>query len=265
MRRNLPLILITLFLTMLMPLAAQASERVLIVVTSHGYIGEDAASSKGDTGYFLSEVTHPYYQFKNAGFDIDIASPKGGEPPMDPGSYKLNDEDNQRFVATAEDWSKMQNTLKLSDIAAEDYSAIIFAGGHGTMWDFPDDPDILRLTRDIYESDGVVAAVCHGPAALVNVTLSNNRFLVSGREVSTFTNFEERIVRLYSDMPFLLETQLKERGAQVKKALIPFMEKVSVDGRLVTGQNPNSARAMAEAVVEILLERQPIQTVALQH
>lgn len=265
MRRNLPIVIITLFLSMLMPLSLHASERVLIVVTSHGYIGEDAASSKGDTGYFLSEVTHPYYQFKQAGFDIDIASPQGGEPPMDPGSYKLNDSDNQRFVSTADDWGKMQNTLKLSDIVADHYSAIVFAGGHGTMWDFPDDPDILRLTRDIYENGGVVAAVCHGPAALVNVTLSNNRFLVSGREVSTFTNFEERIVRLYSDMPFLLETQLKERGAQVKKALIPFMSKVSVDGRLVTGQNPNSARGMAEAVVEILLERQPNQIIALQN
>lgn len=243
------LLILPLFL---LPAVVSADSRVLIVVTSHGYIGEASEDNDRKTGYFLSEVTHPYYVFKNAGFSVDIASPKGGEPPMDPRSHKLSDDDNRRFVESVSDWQQMQNSLLLADINAADYDAIVFAGGHGTMWDFPDNTDIQRLSREIYENDGVVAAVCHGPAALVNVKLSNDDYLVAGRTVSTFTNFEERIMRLYSDMPFLLETVLQERGASIDKSLIPFMEQVSVDGRLITGQNPNSARAMAQEVVKLL-------------
>lgn len=239
----------------LIPFNVVASENVLIVVTSHGYIGEDEASSEGETGYFLSEVSHPYYEFKAAGLTIDIASPKGGLPPMDPGSYKLADDDNKRFMETGEDWQKMEATLLLEDIQAEDYNAIVFAGGHGTMWDFPDNPDIQRLAREIYENNGVVAAVCHGPAALINVTLSNGDYLVANRDVSTFTNIEERIVRRFDDMPFLLEHRLEQRGATIRKSWIPFMQKVSVDERLVTGQNPNSARAMGSEVVRLLNSR----------
>lgn len=236
----------------LLPATLLADSKVLIVVTSHGVMGQADEADAQKTGYFLSEVTHPYYIFKDAGFSIDIASPKGGEPPMDPRSHKLSDDDNRRFIETAADWQKMQNSLLLAEINADDYDAIVFAGGHGTMWDFPDNADIQRLSRDIYENDGVVAAVCHGPAALVNVKLASGDYLVSGRTVSTFTNLEERIMRLYSDMPFLLETVLKERGANIDKAWIPFMEQVSVTDNLVTGQNPNSARAMAEEVVKLL-------------
>ena len=246
------LIRFLLLLLPLLPATLLADSKVLIVVTSHGVMGQADDADAQKTGYFLSEVTHPYYVFKDAGFSIDIASPKGGEPPMDPHSHKLSDDDNRRFVETAADWQKMQNSLLLAEINAADYDAIIFAGGHGTMWDFPDNTDIQRLSRDIYENDGVVAAVCHGPAALVNVKLAKGDYLVAGRTVSTFTNLEERIMRLYSDMPFLLETVLKERGANIDKALIPFMEQVSVTDRLVTGQNPNSARAMAEEVVKLL-------------
>jgi putative intracellular protease/amidase len=170
---------------------------------------------------------------------------------MDERSHKLSDEDNKRFVETATDWRKMENSILLSSIDAGNYRAIIFAGGHGTMWDFPDSTEIQNLTREIYESGGVVAAVCHGPAALVNVILSDGSYLVAGRKVSTFTNMEERIVRLYSQMPFLLETVLKERGAKIEKSL-PFMKKVTVDGRLVTGQNPNSARELGIQVVNLL-------------
>lgn len=244
-----------LLMIWLIPLSLAANENVLIVVTSHGYIGEDEASSEGETGYFLSEVSHPYYEFKAAGLTIDIASPTGGLPPMDPGSYKLADDDNKRFMETPEDWQKMEATLRLEDIQAEDYAAIVFAGGHGTMWDFPDNADIQRLAREVYENNGVVAAVCHGPAALVNVTLSNGDYLVANREVSTFTNIEERIVRRYKDMPFLLEHRLEHRGANISKSWIPFMKKVSVDERLVTGQNPNSARTMGSEVVQLLQNR----------
>jgi putative intracellular protease/amidase len=227
--------------------ANKTPAKVLIVVTSHSELGTTGKK----TGYFLSEVTHPYYVLTKAGYQVDIASPKGGLPPMDERSHKLSDEDNKRFVETATDWRKMENSILLSSIDAGNYRAIIFAGGHGTMWDFPDSTEIQNLTREIYESGGVVAAVCHGPAALVNVILSDGSYLVAGREVSTFTNMEERIVRLYSQMPFLLETVLKERGAKIEKSL-PFMKKVTVDGRLVTGQNPNSARELGIQVVNLL-------------
>lgn len=224
-----------------------SDRKVLIVVTSH----EDLGDTGDKTGYFLSEVTHPYYVLEAAGYTVDIASPKGGLPPMDERSYKLNDEDNKRFVETPSDWARMENSIRLSDIDSSDYAVIVYAGGHGTMWDFPDDPHIQRLTRDIYEAGGIVAAVCHGPAALVNVRLSDGSYLVDGREVSTFTNMEERLVFLYNDMPFLLETKLKERGADIKKSF-PFFKRVTVDGRLVTGQNPNSAREMGEEILKLL-------------
>lgn len=227
--------------------AIESSGKVLIVVTSHSKLGTTGKK----TGYFLSEVTHPYYVLTEAGFEVDIASPNGGLPPMDERSHKLSDEDNKRFVETASDWTKMENSVPLSNVDASDYNAIIFAGGHGTMWDFPDSTEIQNLTRDIYESGGIVAAVCHGPAALVNVTLTDGSYLVADRKVSTFTNMEERIVRLYSQMPFLLETALEERGAKIEKSL-PFMKKVTVDGRLVTGQNPNSARELGVQIVNLL-------------
>ena len=229
------------------PANKTTSVKVLIVVTSHSELGTTGKK----TGYFLSEVTHPYYVLTEAGYEVDIASPEGGLPPMDERSHKLSDEDNKRFVETASDWRKMENSIPLSSIDAGNYRAIIFAGGHGTMWDFPDSTEIQNFTRDIYESGGVVAAVCHGPAALVNVILSDGGYLVAGRKVSTFTNMEERIVRLYSQMPFLLESVLKERGAQIEKSL-PFMKKVTVDGRLVTGQNPNSARELGIQVANLL-------------
>lgn len=257
---NYTTVLIALLYLMSVPGIASAEDeavsdgdmqRVLIVVTSH----EDLGDTGEKTGYFLSEVTHPYYEIEAAGYVVDIASPEGGLPPMDERSYKLDDEDNRRFVETPSDWHKMENSIPLADIDPADYLAIIFAGGHGTMWDFPDDPHIQRLTREIYETGGVVAAVCHGPAALVNVRLADGSYLVDGRTVSTFTNMEERLVRLYSEMPFLLETRLKERGATINKAWLPFMKRVSVDGRLVTGQNPNSAREMGQQIVKLLNAR----------
>ena len=141
--------------------------------------------------------------------------------------------------------------MAATDVEAADYDAIYFAGGHGTMWDLPDNDALKRLTADIYEAGGVVSAVCHGPAALVNVTLSDGSHLVDGKELAAFTNDEEAAVELTEAMPFLLETKLRERGARFKAAP-NFESNVVVSERLVTGQNPASATGVAEAIVELV-------------
>ncbi len=221
--------------------------KVLIVVTSHALLGGTGQS----TGYYLSEVTHPWAELKERGIDVDIASPKGGHAPLDAKSLKLEDPINKRFWEDPAIRAKLENTKAISAVNPGDYSAIIFAGGHGTMWDFPEDKDIQRIAAAIYDGGGVVAAVCHGPAALVNVKLSNGRFLVAGRNVAAFSNAEEEAAGLTKVMPFLLESTLIERGARYSKA--GFWEKhVVVDRRLVTGQNPASAAGVGEAVANLL-------------
>ncbi|MCC5876293.1 MAG: DJ-1/PfpI family protein [Candidatus Sumerlaeia bacterium] len=230
------------------PFAGLASaDRVLMVVTNHGELGDTGEK----TGYFLSEVSHPHQELVKAGHEIVFASPKGGYAPMDPKSHDMDDPINAAF------WEKHQedlsSTVALSEVDPANFRAVVFAGGHGTMWDFPGNEDINRVTSAIYEGGGVVAAVCHGPAALVSVKLSNGRHLVDGRRVAAFTNAEEEAVELTEVMPFLLETTLRSRGATVDRAE-NFQEKVVVDGRLVTGQNPASATGMGREVARVLGE-----------
>ncbi len=225
----------------------QNAKKVLLVVTSHSDLGTTGKK----TGYYLPEVSHPYYRLRDAGYEVDIGSPQGGTPPLDENSRNLEDPDNKRFLATAEDWSKMTQSLKLSEIDSSQYRGIVFAGGHGTMWDFADSADIQRLAAEIYEANGVVAAVCHGPAALVNVRLSNGRYLVAGKTVSVFTDEEERAAELTEIVPFLLEKTMRERGANIQKAAL-WQQSVAVDGRLVTGQNPASASELGKQVVRVL-------------
>ncbi len=218
-------------------------KRALIVVTSHKQLGDSGKS----TGYYLPEVAHPYLVLKDNGFKIDVASPAGGEAPMDPKSKDLKDPQNKKFMDDKSCANSLKNTLKLSGIKPDNYSVIMFAGGHGTMWDFPDDKDMQRLSKKIYENGGIVAAVCHGPAALVNLKLSNGKYLVSGKKVSTFTNEEESEMKLDKTVPFLLESKLKERGATIEK--VPnWKPKVVVSERLITGQNPASAEGVGKAI-----------------
>ena len=158
---------------------------------------------------------------------------------------------NNKYWNDATFQNKLQNTLKVSKVKAKDYDAIYYAGGHGTMWDFPNNKKLAKIAAKIYENDGIVAAVCHGPSALVNIKLSNGNYLVDGKTVSVFTNEEETNVELENVVPFLLEDKLIERGATVDKAAM-WQEKVSVDERLVTGQNPASAKLAAEKIVELL-------------
>lgn len=224
--------------------------KALIVVTSHSQLGKTGKP----TGYYLPEVTHPYFELEKAGFEIDVASPLGGEAPMDPSSKDLSDEANRKFLQQPFLVEKLKKTIPLGKINPKDYSAILFAGGHGTMWDFADSTDIHRITAEIFENQGVVAAVCHGPAALVNVKLSNGRFLVDGKRVTGFSNAEEEEANLTKVMPFLLQTALEERQAKYEKAPI-WKKNVVTDGNLVTGQNPASAADVGKAIVTILQKK----------
>jgi putative intracellular protease/amidase len=221
--------------------------KVLIVVTSHASLGATGRS----TGYYLSEVTHPYAALEQAGFVVDIASPRGGKAPVDDKSLELDDPVNRAFWDRKETRAQLEETLPLRAINASDYRAIVFAGGHGTMWDFPDDGDVQRVAGAIYDAGGVVAAVCHGPAALVNVRLADGRSLVDGKNVAGFSNAEESAAGLTAVMPFLLESKLVERGGKYSKSGL-WQPHVVTDGRLVTGQNPASATGVGEAVAGLL-------------
>lgn len=224
--------------------------RALIVVTSHDRLGETGKQ----TGYYLPEVTHPYYALRDAGVEVDIASPRGGEAPMDSGSRDLTDPANARFLDSAADRDKITRTIPLADVDPAAYDGILFAGGHGTMWDFRDDPHVQRLAAAIHQRGGVVAAVCHGPAALVDVKLSSGDYLVAGKKVTGFSNAEEEAAKLTQVVPFLLESMLVERGGRYHKADL-WQERVVTDGRLVTGQNPASAAGVGREVARLLTKR----------
>lgn len=228
-----------------MPSAIQGQKPVLFVLTSHGEKGEGGEP----TGFFLGEVTHPLAVLEAAGIPVEFASIEGGEPPVD--GLDLKDATNARYWNDEGFRNSIRQTLRLADADPKRYSAIFFAGGHGAMWDFPTSPAVNSVTSAIFEAGGVVAAVCHGPAALVNVSLSNGAHLVAGKNIAAFTDDEERAVKLDKVVPFLLASTLTERGAY-RHAAPDWTAKVIVDGRLVTGQNPQSATGVGEALRDLL-------------
>jgi putative intracellular protease/amidase len=194
-------------------------------------------------------VSHPWEVLVDAGYEIDFVSPQGGNPPAD--GFDLNDPVNKRFWEDKYYHQKITHTLQPVEVNPTNYVAIFYAGGHGAMWDLPDDKTLSKVAADIYEQDGVVAAVCHGPAGLINVKLSDGKYLLDGKKVNGFTNEEEALVKLTDIVPFLLEEKLKERGGRYEKSA-PWQSHVTVDQRLVTGQNPQSAKAVGEAVADAL-------------
>ncbi len=221
-----------------------ANNSVLFVLTNHGELGDTGRQ----TGFWLGELTHPYYIIKDASYNIDIASIDGGKAPIDPRSDSRFDKDNRRFYNDEELQAAVENTLKLSDLSPDDYSAILFVGGHGTMWDFPDNDYVNKFTASIYENNGVVAAVCHGPAALTYVKLDNGEYLISGKQFAAFTNDEESSLGLSGVMPFLLQDKLEKKGG-IHVHARNWAENAIVDNRVVTGQNPASAHKVGELVV----------------
>lgn len=220
---------------------------VLFVLTSHDELGDTGKK----TGYYLSELTHPHRVLTNHGYRVEFVSPKGGLPPMDPSSADPGDQVSQVFLETQEWTDALEASLQPEDVQPSRYSAIFFVGGHGTMWDFPDNHLLAEITATIYESGGVVGAVCHGPVGLVNVTLSDGSFLIEDKTLVSFTNEEEKAVDLVDAMPFLLEDRLKACGATFIAAA-PFEPQVVTCERLVTGQNPSSANGVGLAIAALL-------------
>lgn len=221
-------------------------KKALIVITNHDQKGD----TKQQTGWFLSEVTHIYYPLVAAGYKVDFASPRGGVAPMDESSRDLKDADNKRFVENKELMAQTQNTLALANVNPKDYRIVHFAGGHGAMWDFPGNEAVNKVAAGVYDNGGIVAAVCHGPAALVDVKLANGKYLVEGKDVSAFTDAEEAEVGLAKTVPFLLESKLRSRGAKMHPAK-NWSDQSSVSERLVTGQNPQSGHSVAKKIVEL--------------
>lgn len=218
---------------------------ILCVVTSHPIRGD----SGEPTGFAMVELTHPLEVFKAAGIPVEITSIRGGHPPID--FFDLTDPVNDRFWHDREFRDQLAHSLILAELNPSRYSAVFFAGGHGTMWDFADSAAVQRVIRDIWEAGGVVSAVCHGPAALVNATLSDGSYLVAGKKIAAFTDEEEAEVGYTKVVPYLLATTLKARGALHQPAP-NWTEKVVIDGRLVTGQNPASAHGVGVAIVDLL-------------
>lgn len=215
--------------------------RILFVLSSHGELGDTGRP----TGWFLPEAAHPWRELTDAGWDVRIASPLGGIAPMD--GADLDDPVQQAFLDAVGEAGPV--TERLADVDASQLDAVLFVGGHGTMWDFRGNADVEGVGREVWDSGGLVAAVCHGPAALVDLRLGDGSLLVAGRRVAAFTDEEERLVDLADVVPFPLASTLAERGAELVPAPA-WQEHVVVSDRLVTGQNPASAGAVARAIVE---------------
>lgn len=218
---------------------------LLFVLTSHGTKG----ATGQPTGFYLGEVTHPLAVLQAAGIAVEFASVRGGEPPVD--GLDLADPVNARYWEDPAFRHAIAHTQALEAVDPTRYAGVFFAGGHGTMWDFPASPAVASVTRAIDAAGGVVAAVCHGPSALVNVTRADGQPLVAGKRVAAFTDDEERAVGLEGVVPFLLASTLAARGALHQPAP-DWTAKVVVDGRLVTGQNPQSAHGVGEAIRDLL-------------
>ncbi|HCD9234589.1 TPA: type 1 glutamine amidotransferase domain-containing protein [Elizabethkingia anophelis] len=225
-------------------------KKLLLVVTNIGMYESD----KLKTGLWLSEITHIYHSAKEQNWNITIASPKGGLTPIDPESLKplVLDKISKQYYESEIFMTALEHTKSLSEISEETFDCIYLAGGHATMYDFPDNITLQLLIRDQYEQNKIVAAICHGVGGLLNVKLSNGEYLIKGKSLTGFDWFEETLARRNREVPFNLEAALKERGADLKKACIPMTSNVVVTGNLITGQNPFSSKEMAKVVIEQL-------------
>lgn len=229
------------------------AKKVLMVLTNHGTI----EGTETNTGWYLPECAHPYTRFKNAGFDITMASIKGGACPVAQASLDMNDAENKAFWETPETKSLTENTKILSECNANDYDLVFYVGGFGTMWDFPFDDTVANMTKTVYEKGGFVGSVCHGPIALANVKLSNGEYLVKGKNVAGFCNEEEEVCGLLDKLPVhdgagrTCEEVLIARGGVYTKAAAWQPHVVSSE-RLFSGQNPASAGPVGDALVAAL-------------
>jgi putative intracellular protease/amidase len=223
--------------------------KILIVLTSHDKLG----TTGKPTGFWLEEFAAPYYVFKDAGAEIVLASPKGGQPPLDPKSDApdAQTEMTQRFKNDAESQALLANTRTLDEVSSEDFDAVFYPGGHGPLWDLSGNPTSISLIESFIKAGKPVGAVCHAPAALIEVRGEDGEYLVKGKQVTGFTNTEEAGVQLTDVVPFLLEEKLKEIGGDYSKGP-DWSSYVRVDGLLVTGQNPASSEEAARALLKLM-------------
>jgi putative intracellular protease/amidase len=222
-----------------------ATKRVLFVLTSHDRLGNTGKA----TGFYLSEVTHPYDAFEQAGIAVEFVSPQGGKAPMT--GADLKDPYDKAFLEDAAKVAQIEHTLTPAQVDPSRYDAIFYAGGHGTMWDFADNEQLAKIGAAIYDRGGIVGSVCHGAAGLLNIKLADGNYLIANKTVSAFTNEEEIAVGLNEVVPFSLASKLIDRGAIHTKAA-NFQTHVEVSDRLVTGQNPASAKGVGEAIVKLI-------------
>lgn len=227
------------------------TKRILMVVTNVDHYQADPSHP---TGLWLSELTHAYDVFADRGFEQTLVSPAGGEVPLEPRSLKFPSYDR-----SARSWhddparmALLDDTAAADDIDSTGYDAIYFTGGHAVMFDFPGSTGLQRLTRDVFERGGVVGAVCHGYCGLLDTRLSDGSYLVADRQLTGFSWREEVLAGVDKLVPYNVEELIRERGAHYSKALLPFVSNAVVDGNLVTGQNPGSAKETATKVAALL-------------
>ncbi|SDA68030.1 MULTISPECIES: type 1 glutamine amidotransferase domain-containing protein [unclassified Janthinobacterium] len=222
---------------------------VLMVLTSHDQLGDTGHK----TGFWLEEFAAPYYVLKDAGAKLTLASPKGGQPPLDPKSDAPDSQTaaTQRFKQDAAAQAALASTVPLSTVKAADYDAVFYPGGHGPLWDLAEDKDSIALIEALHAAGKPVAAVCHAPGVLRHVKSSDGQPLVKDKKVTGFTNSEEEAVGLTKVVPFLVEDMLKENGGIYSKGA-DWAAYVLTDGILITGQNPASSEAAAQALLELL-------------
>lgn len=223
---------------------------VLLVLTSHDQLGDTG----NRTGFWLEEFAAPFYALRDAGARITLASPAGGQPPLDPSSDApdAQTEATERFHRDAAAQQELASTRKLDEVSADEFDAVFYPGGHGPMWDMPDNATSIALIEQFLRAGKPVGAVCHAPVALVNARTADGQPLVSGKRVTGFTNSEESTVGLTEVVPFLLEDRLREQGGEFTRSEQDFGAHVVVDDKLVTGQNPASSAPAARELLALL-------------
>lgn len=223
--------------------------RILMVLTSHDQLGETG----NKTGFWLEEFASPYYVFKDASADITLASPDGGQPPLDPKSDEpdFQTDATRRFKEDQDAQAALANTVKLADVSAENFDAVFYPGGHGPLWDLAEDRSSIALIESMYAAGKPVAAVCHAPAVFKHTKTSEGSPLVEGKSVTGFSNSEEDAVQLTEIVPFLVEDELKAKGGNYSKG-DDWHPYALTDGNLITGQNPASSELAAMAVLDKL-------------
>lgn len=224
------------------------TQKILVVLTSV----EKYPNLKRATGLWLGEAVHFVEKVEKAGYEVDYVSPKGGYTPIDPHSLAMAEPIDWEWYQNKEFMNRLGTTLKPEEVNPADYVAIYYAGGHGVIWDFPENEALQTISQKIYEQGGFVTSVCHGAVALLNIKLSDGTLLIKDKKVTGFSNEEEKLAELDQFVPFLTETELVARGAIYQKADAPWLAFAVEDQRLITGQNPASGGAVANLLIAAL-------------